>query len=187
MVAISRSRSRFEVLNMPASFLRTARRPVTAVWLAVFLMVAAWPVVGGGQAGSALKDLAVVVHPNVPVDNLTYAELRRLLLGDREFWTSGMRVTLLIRAPIARERDAAVRDVCQMTEAQFRQHWIGKVFRADTANGPKIVYSADMAIDQVGRTPGALTIVEATAAAAKAGKILKIDGKLPGQAGYRVK
>ena len=28
-----------------------------------------------------------------------------------------------------------------MTEAQFRQHWIGKVFRADTPSGPKIVYS----------------------------------------------
>jgi hypothetical protein len=43
------------------------------------------------------------------VDGLTFAELRRLLLGDREF-SAGMRVTLLIRAP-ARERDSAVRDV----------------------------------------------------------------------------
>ena len=49
-----------------------------------------------------------------------------MLLGDREFWAPGLRVTLLIRAPIARERDAAVHDVCQMTEAQFRQHWIAQ-------------------------------------------------------------
>ena len=28
-----------------------------------------------------------------------------------------------------------------MTEAQFRQHWIGKVFRAETPSGPKIVAS----------------------------------------------
>ena len=136
---------------------------------------------------TAAGDLAVVVHRDVPADNLTYAELRRLLLGDREFWTSGLRVTLLIRAPIARERDAAVRDVCQMTEAQFRQHWIGKVFRADTTQGPKIVYSNEMALDQLSRTPGSMTIIAASAAAGKGGKVLKIDGKLPGQAGYRIR
>ena len=162
------------------------RRLARAAGLAVFFAgasqtLAAW------QASPPGPDLAVVVNPDVPVDNLTYAELRRLLLGDREFWTSGMRVTILIRAPVARERDAAVRDVCQMTEAQFRQHWIGKVFRADTANGPRIVYSAEMALDQVKRTPGAITFVEASTAAGKGGKILKIDGKLPGQAGYRVR
>jgi hypothetical protein len=47
-----------------------------------------------------------------------------------------------------------------MTEAQFRQHWIAKVFRADTAAGPRIVYSSQMAIDQVSRTPGAIAFVE---------------------------
>ena len=132
------------------------------------------------------RDLAVVVHPGVPVDNLTFAELRRILLGDREFWTSDLRVTLLIRAPIARERDAAVREVCQMTESQFRQHWIGKVFRAETRSVPKIVTSGEMALDQVSRTPGAITFVDA-AAAPKGVKVLKIDGKSPGQSGYRVR
>ena len=72
---------------------------------------------------------------------------------------------MLIRAPIARERDVAVKDVCQMTEAQFRQHWIGKVFRAETPSGPRIVYSAEMALDQVSRTPGAITFVDAAAVA----------------------
>jgi ABC-type phosphate transport system substrate-binding protein len=136
-----------------------------------------------GQVGS---DIAVIAHPDVPVTNLTLAELRRLLLGDKEFWSPGVRVTLFIRAPIARERDAAVKDVCEMTEAQFRQHWIGKVFRADTANGPKIVYSSQMAVDQVSRTPGAIAFVEATPAP-KGVKVLKIDGKAPGQSGYRLK
>ncbi len=73
-----------------------------------------------------------------------------------------------------------------MTEAQFRQHWIGKVFRADTPSGPKIVYSSEMALDQVSRTPGAITFVESSAVV-KGVKVLKIDGRSPGQAGYRVK
>jgi ABC-type phosphate transport system substrate-binding protein len=137
-------------------------------------------------ASQAGPDIAVVVHPDVAVDNLTLADLRRILLGDREFWTSGSRVTLFIRAPIARERDAAVKDVCQMTEAQFRQHWIAKVFQANAVSGPKIVYSAQMALEQVSRTPGALAFVEAPAAG-KGVKVLKIDGKSPGQSGYKLK
>ena len=130
--------------------------------------------------------IAVVVHPDVAVDNLALTELRRMLLGDREFWPSGVRVTLLLRAPIATERDVAVRSVCEMTEAQFRQHWIAKVFRAETPNSPKIVYSAEMALDQASRVPGALTFVQASTVG-KGVKVLKIDGKLPGQAGYPLK
>ena len=42
------------------------------------------------------KDVAVVVNPRVPVDDLSFSELRRILLGDRQYWSSGLRVTLLI-------------------------------------------------------------------------------------------
>ena len=137
-------------------------------------------------AGQSKSDIAVVVHPDVGVDNLSLPELRRILLGDREFWPSGARVTLLIRAPVARERDAAIKNVCEMTEAQFRQHWIGKVFRAESPGGPKIVYSTEMALDQVSRTPGAITFVEASLVGRTA-KVIKIDGLSPGQPGYRMK
>jgi ABC-type phosphate transport system substrate-binding protein len=128
-------------------------------------------------------DIAVVVHPDVPVDNLMLPELRRMLLGDREFWSGGARITLLLRAPVARERDVAVQTICAMTEAQFRQHWIAKVFRADTQTGPKIVYSTESALEQVSRIPGAIAFVAAPQAG-KGVKILKIDGRAPGQAGY---
>ena len=128
-------------------------------------------------------DVAVVVHPDVAVDNLTVGELRRVVLGDREFWPAGLRITLLVRAPIAHERDVVLRNLCQMTEAQFRQHWIGKVFRADTALAPKIVYSTEMAVDMVSRFPGAITFVDASAVA-KGLKVVKIDGHAPGEKGY---
>ena len=132
-------------------------------------------------------DIAVIVHPGVAIDNLPLADLRRILTGDREFWAAGsQRVTIFIRAPIARERDAVVRDICQMTEAQFRQHWIGKVFRAETPSGPKIVYSADAMIEQVSRTPGAIGLAQSPVTA-KGVKVLRIDGRAPGQAGYRLR
>jgi ABC-type phosphate transport system substrate-binding protein len=134
-------------------------------------------------AAQATGDVAVVVHPDVPVDNLTVSELRRVVLGDREFWPAGARITLLLRAPVAHERDVVLKNLCQMTEAQFRQHWIGKVFRADTALAPKIVYSAEMAVAMVNRFPGAIAFVDASLVG-KGLKVVKIDGRAPGETGY---
>jgi ABC-type phosphate transport system substrate-binding protein len=162
-----------------------AGRRAGATILAVLLLVmVAWP--SAAAFAQNAPDIAVIVNKDLPVDDLPLTELRRILLGDRAFWSSGLKVTLLIRAPIARERDAAVKTVCDMTEAQFRQHWIAKVFRAESAMGPKIVYSNDSAIEAVGRTPGAVAFVEATAVT-KGVKVLKIDGLAPGQAGYKLK
>ena len=136
----------------------------------------------GALYGQAV-DVAVVVHPDVPVDDLSFADMRRILLGDRQFWASNLRVTLLIRAPVARERDVILKNVYQMSEAQFRQYWIGKVFRAETAGGPKIVYSSDMATQLIAAIPGAVALVDA-AKVPKGLKVLRIDKKLPGEKGY---
>ncbi len=123
------------------------------------------------------------MRADVPVDDLSFGEVRKLFLGDRQFWTSDLRVTLLVRAPVARERDVVLKSIYQMTEAQFRQYWISKVFRADAVSGPKIVYSTEMALELVAAIRGAVTFVAADQAP-KGLKILRIDGKLPGEKGY---
>lgn len=162
---------------------RLASSRIGRVGLGILTLILAVTQPAGTQAQPGI---AVVVNPGVPIDNLSRAELRRILLGDREFWASGVRVTLLIRAPVAPERDAAVRDVCQMTEAQFRQHWIAKVFRADTPSGPKIVYSRESALDQVSRVPGAISLVQGPVTGT-AVKVLTIEGRAVGQAGYSLR
>ncbi len=153
--------------------------------LARVLLIAAGVLLLGPARALAQKtsDIAVIVNPAVPVDSLTLPELVRLLLGDREYWPSSVRVTLLIRAPVAREREVVIKDVCKMTEAQFRQHWIAKVFRAETPSAPKIVYSSEMALDMVGKIPGGMTFVQA-AQVGRGLKVVRIEGRLPGEPGY---
>jgi len=128
-------------------------------------------------------DIAIVVRPGTPVDNLTFAELRRVMRGDRQFWSSNLRVTLLVRAPGARERDIVLKTIYEMSEAQFRQYWIAKVFRAEAAAGPRIVYSNEMAAELAGAIPGAIAFVDA-GEIPKGLKTLRINGVLPGQKGY---
>jgi hypothetical protein len=128
-------------------------------------------------------DIAIVVRTDVPVDNLTFAELRRLMLGDRQFWASNLKVTLLVRAPGAREREVVLKTVYQMSEAQFRQYWIAKVFRAEAASGPRIVYSNETAAELASTIPGAVAFVDANQVP-KGLKVVKINGSMPGDKGY---
>jgi hypothetical protein len=131
----------------------------------------------------AASDIAAVVRQDTPVDNVTFAEARKLFMGDRQYWSSNLRVVLLIHAPSARERLVVLKTMYGMSEAQFRQYWISKVFRLEATTGPKIVFSNEMAIELVGAIPGAVGFVDA-ATVPKDLKVLKIDGLLPGEKGY---
>jgi len=48
-------------------------------------------------------DVAVVTHPDIPIDSLSLVEVRRVFLGERQYWNAKLPVVLLIRAPVARE------------------------------------------------------------------------------------
>jgi hypothetical protein len=70
-----------------------------------------------------------------------------------------------------------------MSEAQFRQYWIGKVFRAESSTAPKTVYTNEMAGSLLNNIPGSMTFIESSQVP-KGMKILRIDGFLPGEKGY---
>ena len=134
-------------------------------------------------AGAASSSIAIVVHPDTPVSDMSLAEVRKIFLGDRQFWNSNLRVVLLVRAPVAREREVVLRAIYQMSEAQFRQYWIAKVFRAETTSGPKIVYSAEMTNELITAIPGSIGFMPAEKVQPGM-KVLRINGKLPGESGY---
>jgi hypothetical protein len=134
-------------------------------------------------AQSHSVDVAVVVHPDTPVSDLSLVDVRKVFLGDRQYWTSNLPVVLLIRAPVARERNVVLKIIYQMSEAQFTQYWIAKIFRAESASAPKVVYSNDMANDLVTAVPGAIAFIDAREIRPGA-KVLRVDGHLPGEPGY---
>jgi ABC-type phosphate transport system substrate-binding protein len=137
-----------------------------------------------GQAREV--DVAVVVQPDTPVSNLSLAEVRKIFLGDRQYWTANMPVVLLIRAPVARERDVVLKIIYQMSESQFKQYWIAKIFRAESVSAPKVVYSNDMASDLVTALPGAIAFIDSRDVRPGT-KVLRVDGRLPGEPGYTLR
>jgi hypothetical protein len=161
------------------------RRSTGAAWTVAlcFCALAGNPKGVQAQSNPAGIAVAIVVHPATKVDNLTFQELKAIFRGERQFWEDGRRVTLLMRAPEAAERGLVLDRIYGMDEAQFREYWIGKMFRAEVASGPKLVYSADMARELVTVIPGAITFVPVNEVSPET-KVVRIDGKLPNEAGY---
>jgi len=147
------------------------------------LAVAVGLAVGAAGASAQSVPVAIVVHPATNVEDLSFQELRSIFRGERQFWSDGRRVTLLVRAPVAEERRLVLEKIYEMDEDEFREYWIGKMFRAEIAAGPKLVYSADMARDLVGVIPGAITFVPASQVSSDT-KVVRIDHLLPGDDGY---
>ena len=155
--------------------------------IAAILLIMSWLTitVQGPSTAQTTKggDIAVVVNSDTPVNDLSLSEVRKVLLGERQYWNSKLPVTLLIRAPQARERDVVLKVIYQMSEAQFKQYWVAKIFRAEAASPPKIVYSNDMQYELVTAIPGAIAFVEARAVRPGA-KVLRVEGHLPGDREY---
>jgi ABC-type phosphate transport system substrate-binding protein len=148
------------------------------------LVLVAYALLGAPEAGAQNRgEVAIVVNPATSVDDLSLLELRNVFLGERQFWGDGSRIVLLVRAPIAYERDIVLNRIYRMDESEFRQYWIAKVFRAEVSSGPKIVYSNDMTRQLVAALPGAVGFIPAGDVAADM-KVLRINGKLPGDPDY---
>jgi hypothetical protein len=162
--------------------MNATKKRVTAMLLVLILLTMAVESPSTAQT-SKDNDVAVVVNSDTPVSDLSLSEVRKVLLGERQHWNSKLPVTLLIRAPVARERDVVLKVIYQMSEAQFKQYWVAKIFRAEVASPPKIVYSNDMQYEMVAAIPGAIAFVDARAVRPGV-RVLKVDGHLPGEKGY---
>jgi ABC-type phosphate transport system substrate-binding protein len=132
---------------------------------------------------SRAEGMAVIVHPSTPIDNLSFEEMRRVFLGERQYWNSNLLVVLIVRAPVALERQVVLNKIYRMTESQFKQYWIARIFRAETVSTPKVVYSNQTINELVAAIPGAISLVRADDILPGV-KVVRINGALPGEANY---
>ncbi len=125
---------------------------------------------------TAEESIVVIAHPGLAVDNLSFAELRKIFLGDRLFWSEDLTITLLIPAPKSWEREVMLRKIYEKTEAQYRHYWIAKVFRTEAATPPKTVSSIEMMGELIRAIPGSISVVDSSQIPSGV-KVLRVDGK----------
>ena len=129
------------------------------------------------------NDIAVVVNSMNTIDNLSLSDLAKILRGDRRFWNNKAAVVIVLRPAGAPDREHVLSEVAHMNDSEFKEHWVGKVFRGEASSEPLTVPSHGLASEYVSSNAGAVSFMPGTDVRADL-KVLKINGKLPGQAGY---
>jgi ABC-type phosphate transport system substrate-binding protein len=128
--------------------------------------------------------IAVIVHEDVPVEELSLPELRRIFRGERPFWAADLTITLLAPPRGSREREVLLGKMYERgSEAEYKRFWIKKLFDKEGQTAPKITGSPQMSASLVREIPGAIALVPADRIP-RGVKVLRIDGRSPGEAGY---
>lgn len=127
-------------------------------------------------------DVAVVVNAGNPVSGITLADLRKTFSGEKRTWPGGIPVKPIVRTPGSHERLVLLR-LLKMSESDYQQYWTAQVLRGEATSPPASVPSVGMQKEAIVTYLGAISLVDAKEV--KPGmKVIKLDGHLPGEAGY---
>ena len=167
---------------------------VTVLLLAAIgLGVQALPAGAGRPAQAAAQEqtekeqcLAIIVNRSNPVENLSFAELRKIFLGERNHWPNGHRITVVMLDSGRLERQTVIKNVYQMDERGFNRHFVQATFVGEVFSAPKTLATPAGARKFVFNLPSAIGYVRAEDVDDSV-KVVRVDGHLPGEKGYKLK
>ena len=134
-------------------------------------------------AAPAVKNMAVVVSAGSKLADVPLADLTKLCKGTQKAWPDGRSFTLVIKDPESSEMRGVVQKILGGATPDIKAA-IAKL--NETRQVIKIVGSDEDLLRTVEATPGAVGIVDVYAINS-AVKVLRVDGKLPFDAGYALK
>jgi ABC-type phosphate transport system substrate-binding protein len=138
------------------------------------------------RAQCAPGSLIVVVNKANATDSLSMAQLRKLMLGDVRGWPDRKPVTLVARDFSSKTFECALAAVVRQSVPDYRRYVLNAEFRGEEPIAIQTADSAAAAARIVATYQGAIAIVESNAlnTVANAVKVVKVNGKAPGETGY---
>jgi hypothetical protein len=132
------------------------------------------------------SNVAVVVKSDSRLDALALADLVKLAKGTTKSLPDGTSFMLVMREPAAEDMKGAVRKLFGMTPEELKQ--LAAKLNEASRSRPYIQFVADDAslLKMVSALPGAVGLVDVYAINSSV-KVVKVDGKLPFDAGYVLK
>ncbi len=161
---------------------------VIAAWLCVSLPARAIrPEAVPPQGQTDLdKYLAVIVNRSNPLEDISFAELRKVFLGEKNHWPNGHRITVVMQDSGQSERKTVLRDVYQMSEQDFSRYFLHGTFTGEVFAAPKTLANSTGVRKFVFNVPSAIGYVRATEVDDSV-KAIRVDGLLPGDQGYKIR
>jgi hypothetical protein len=145
-------------------------------------LVAASPAVSG-YAGQE-SQFAVIVAKTSAVEEFSFFELKHLYMGDMINGPGGKRLVPLNLPTNSPERSAFDKAVLGMSPEQVGRFWVDRKIRGQSG-APKNLDSADLMQRVISKLDGGVGYVPASQVG-KDVKVVRVDGKRPGEGGYRI-
>jgi ABC-type phosphate transport system substrate-binding protein len=135
---------------------------------------------------NAVGSLAVVVHKKSTTDNLSSAALRGMFTGDIGTWPDSSPVIIIELPNESATAQRTLRMLLKTTPVDYYRQLMQAQFQGKQTPAIKVLNTDANAIRFVFNVPTAISIVDANAAFSSSSpvKVLRIDGKLPGERGY---
>jgi len=153
--------------------------------LAIFIGLA----IGTG-GGAGLPTFAVVVHHSNPNTNLRFSDVQGLFSGSAKQWPNGSKVVLVERDAGSPAYRFLLDHILKMSATEYKRRLARIEFAGEAPVILKTLNSEEAACKFVFNVPGAIALIETGSLRTPecAGlELARIDGKLPGQEGYRLK
>ncbi|HZR46754.1 MAG TPA: hypothetical protein VFA47_08630 [Candidatus Manganitrophaceae bacterium] len=144
--------------------------------LLFFLVLSAAPRAVAGE-------VAVIVNRENPVDELAYDQLVKIFKQEKQHWSDGRPIYLIMQEAGSPEKELVLKRVFKMDQEELKKFWLARIFRGEISSFPKTLGSNAAVRRFVGQVAVAIGFIDPSAADQSV-KVLRIDGKLPGDKGY---
>ncbi|MBZ5568399.1 MAG: hypothetical protein LAN64_11180 [Acidobacteriia bacterium] len=145
---------------------------------------------GGALAAEAQTapehSLAIIVNQSNPVENLSATELRKVFMGERSHWSNGRRITPVMMGTGTLERKTMLREIYQMNEKDFGNHFLHGEFTGEVFVSPRTMETSLEVRKFVFNVPGAIGYVRAADVDSSV-KVVRVDGHLPADKEYSLR
>jgi hypothetical protein len=161
----------------------------SSVLIIAGLLLAAWPENGRSSASPPTErslpdlNLAIIVNRSNTVEDLSMGELRKIFLGERSHWANGRRITLVMMEAGQPEQKAVLQQICRMTDTQYRNHILRRLFTGELLVSPKTLATPTGVRKFVFNVPGAIGYVRATDVDTTV-RVVRVAGLLPDDKDY---
>ena len=150
------------------------------------ILVLVLALTAGGSFAAHAAELAIVVNTNNPVDGQSLRELRAVFEQQRQFWKTGERIHLLLQESGRPEKQVMLSVVYDRGDEELKKFWLMRIFKGEIPAMPTTLSSNEAVKRFVNQVPNAIGFIDA-ATVDDSVKILRIDGKLPGDPDYALK
>lgn len=133
------------------------------------------------------ETIAIIVNRENSTVDLSFNELINIFKAEKQYWDrKGMgKVYLTMRRSGSKEKEAALKLLYRMSEEELKKFWIGKIYRGEVNDFPKVLDSGISIKKFISNIPNAIGVISYNEVDDTI-KVLSIDGKLPGEEGYKL-